>query len=66
MDDEGLEGENERLPEPSVLLLNREGRGWLDAVLCRLLEIVPDLIIILCRAVRSRTFFSALGKYSVK
>jgi hypothetical protein len=27
---------------------------------------VPDLIIILCRAVRSRTFFSALGKYSVK
>lgn len=27
---------------------------------------MPDLIIILCRAVRSRTFFSALGKYSVK
>ena len=66
MDDEGLESENERLPEPCVLLLNLEGKGWLDEVLCRLLEIVPDLIIMLCRAVRSRTFFSALGKYSVK
>ena len=64
--DEGLEGENERLAEPCVLLLNLEGRGWLDEVLCRLLEVVPDLIIILCLAVRSRTFFSALGKYSVK
>ena len=66
MDDEGLEGENEGLPEPCVLLLNLEGRGWLDEVLCRFVEIVPDLIIILFRAVRSRTFFSALGKYSVR
>ena len=66
VDDEGLEGENERLLEPCVLLLNLEGRGWLDEVLSRLLETVPDLIIILCRAVRSSTFFSALGKYSVK
>lgn len=65
-DDELLEGENERLPEPCVLLLNLEGKGGLDEVLCRLLDIAPDLIIILCRAVRSRTFFSALGKYSVK
>jgi hypothetical protein len=52
--------------EPCVLLLNLEGSGGFhEAVLSRF----PNdsvFLIILCRAVRSRTFFSVKGKYSVK
>jgi hypothetical protein len=57
-----------RICEPCVLLLNLEGRGGLyDIVLSRRVEeMVLVRIIILCRAVRSKTFFSVKGKYSVK
>lgn len=62
-------GESEpRVCEPIVLLLNRDGKGGIqDALLSRReIEIELDLIIILCRAVRSNTFFSVKGKNSVR
>lgn len=81
-DDGGLSGtgggteENEVLigdmevPSPCVLLLNLEGKGgggFQDIVLSLLPKLpIVEALIILCLAVRSKTFFSVKGKYSAK
>lgn len=64
---EVLGDEDMRRWEPCVLTLNLDGNGGMnDAELSLFEESVPFLIIILCLAVRSKTFFSVKGKYSVK
>jgi hypothetical protein len=68
-ENDALDGEIDILDcEPCVLLLNLECRGGFhEAVLSRFPnDSLFDFNIILCRAVRSRTFFSVNGKYSVK
>jgi hypothetical protein len=53
--------------EPCVLLLNLDGSGGLKDIELSLLPLDRVLpLIILWRAVRSNTFFSVNGKYSVK
>ncbi len=50
-----------------MLTLNLDGNGGMnEAELSLFEESVPFLIIILCLAVRSKTFFSVKGKYSVR
>jgi hypothetical protein len=53
--------------DPCVLLLNLDGSDWLKDIMLSLFppESVP-LLNKLWRAVRSNTFFSVKGKYSVK
>src|ERR1700761_4412964 len=65
-----VRGDDAEVPcaEPCVLVLKREGNGgagFHDAVLSRVERVLLRKII-LCRAVRARTFLSVIGKYSVK
>jgi hypothetical protein len=65
---EDLVGEtDDRFCDPCVLLLNLDGSTWLcDIVLSLLEEAVLGRNITLCRAVRSKIFFSIEGKNSVR
>ena len=63
---EGRDGDIEFLgTELCVLVLSREALHEIALSLFPVPEI-PDVRIMLCRAVLSRTFFSVKGKYSVK